>query len=75
MTKITLCCRRCGYTARRPLANTVACRGVKETSAELALCPHGHGKLVRVDGIATTAEELAEPVGFIVNQRSEGVDV
>lgn len=51
MTNINLRCKTCGYTARRPLAATPGSRGVHETEPETALCPKGHGKLSRVDGI------------------------
>ena len=48
MTNKTLTCSRpeCAYTARSPLSNATACRGVRETPAEQRLCPHGHGPLV-----------------------------
>lgn len=50
MTRVTLYCKVCGHTARRNLDNVTACRGVHETAAEPALCPRGHGELLRVDG-------------------------
>ncbi len=52
MTSTTLMCTRCDYTARRRLRNTAGCRGVHETRSELALCPKGHGSLVRKDGVS-----------------------
>lgn len=48
--KVNLYCPDCGKTARRPLVNAVACRGVHETPAEIALCPSGHGRMLREDG-------------------------
>jgi hypothetical protein len=44
----TLICtaKGCEYTARRPLVQMSACHGHKETPAESALCPHGHGPMV-----------------------------
>ena len=51
LTRITVVCGTCGHTARRDLADTVACRGFRETSPERALCPKGHGALARVDGL------------------------
>lgn len=51
MTRVTLICRTCDYTARRDLRNEAGNRGVHETSAETAMCPNGHGELVREDGV------------------------
>jgi hypothetical protein len=51
MTTVTLVCTTCGYKAKRRLREQVSCRGTRETAAELALCPKGHGELVRVDGV------------------------
>lgn len=52
MTRVTLICRNCGYTCRRELGQYEAgCRGVHETASEPGLCPHGHGLLVRQDGL------------------------
>lgn len=51
MTRVTLECRECGYTARRDLQAEPGSRGVHETSAEPAHCPRGHGRLVRQDGL------------------------
>lgn len=51
MTNVNLYCKSCKYTARRPLMNETASRGVRETSSERALCPNGHGPLARVDGL------------------------
>ncbi len=48
--KANLVCKECGYTARRELLNEVACRGHHETQTVPALCPKGHGYLVREDG-------------------------
>lgn len=53
-TSVTMVCRTCGSTARRPLFDTVACRGTHETSSEPALCPKGHGNMVRKDGVHQT---------------------
>jgi hypothetical protein len=50
-TKVTLVCTQCGHTARRPLQRAVACRGTHETPSEMALCPNGHGVMVRQDGV------------------------
>ncbi len=49
-TRVNLVCRECGHTARRNLMRQAGARGVHETSSELAMCPKGHGPLVRQDG-------------------------
>ena len=49
MTNLTLICKTCGQTARRPLENSPSCRGVRETRPEPALCPAGHGPMVQKD--------------------------
>lgn len=51
MTNVTLKCKQCNYTARRPLMQDPGCRGVHETASHPGLCPKGHGPLVREDGI------------------------
>lgn len=52
MTRVTLVCRACGHAARRSLLSREAgSRGVHETSSEPALCPRGHGLMVRQDGL------------------------
>jgi hypothetical protein len=51
MTKVTLMCTTCGYTARRSLMLEAGSRGTHETSSEPALCPKGHGLLVRQDSV------------------------
>jgi hypothetical protein len=51
MTKVTLICKTCGYTARRALTMESGSRGTHETSSEPGLCPKGHGLLVRQDGV------------------------
>ena len=53
MTTVEKICRTCGRKAKRRLLDGIAsvgCRGVHETASELALCPMGHGEMVRVDG-------------------------
>lgn len=50
MTSVTLRCPTCGHTARRPLMLEPGSRGVRETPSEPALCPQGHGTMVRADG-------------------------
>lgn len=50
MTNAQLVCKTCGYKAKRPLKEEVACRGFHETASEPASCPKGHGLLERVDG-------------------------
>lgn len=50
-TKVTLVCTKCDYTARRDLMMEPGSRGVHETSSEPAMCPKGHGLLVRQDGL------------------------
>lgn len=47
MTRVTLICLKCPSTARRELTNDPGCRGVHETDAEPAMCPKGHGRMVR----------------------------
>ena len=49
MTNLTLICKTCGQTARRPLEDAVSCRGVRESQPEPALCPAGHGPMVQKD--------------------------
>lgn len=51
MTRVTLVCADCKYTARRDLQLEPGSRGTHETSAEPAMCPHGHGRLKRLDGV------------------------
>lgn len=51
MTRVTLFCEKCGYTARRELSFEPGSRGVHETSSEPGLCPNGHGLLIRQDGL------------------------
>lgn len=51
MTCVTLVCKECGHTARRPLMSESGSRGIHETSSEPALCPWGHGLLARQDGL------------------------
>lgn len=51
MTSVTLICKECEYTARRQLMNVSGCRGVHETTSESALCPNGHGVMIREDGV------------------------
>jgi hypothetical protein len=48
--KVTLVCKTCGQTARRRLLNEPGSRGIHETCSEPALCPRGHGEMVRQDG-------------------------
>lgn len=48
---ITLRCKTCGKTARRPLLDVPGCHGHRELPAERALCPDGHGYMEREDGI------------------------
>lgn len=50
MTKVTLKCKTCGATARRALRREAGARGTHETGSEPALCPKGHGAMVREDG-------------------------
>lgn len=50
MTRVTLVCTQCDATARRDLMYAAGCRGVHETPSEPALCPNGHGEMVRKDG-------------------------
>lgn len=51
MPKVTLVCKTCEHTARRELMREAGSRGVHETSSEPALCPNGHGLMVRQDGL------------------------
>lgn len=51
LTRVTLVCKTCGHKARRALLNEAGCRGTHETRSEPALCPQGHGQLVRIDGV------------------------
>lgn len=51
MPSVTLVCETCKHTARRELMQEVGSRGVHETSSEPALCPQGHGLMVRQDGL------------------------
>lgn len=44
-----LICTTCGYKAKRPLMDQVACHGFRETASEPASCPQGHGLLERMD--------------------------
>lgn len=47
---VTLVCRTCRKTARRRLQFQAGCRGTRETEAEPAFCPSGHGQMEREDG-------------------------
>lgn len=47
--KVTLVCLTCGHRARRELRRVAGCRGIHETPSEPALCPKGHGAMVRLD--------------------------
>jgi hypothetical protein len=49
--KATLVCKTCGHTCRRRLQQEAGSRGHHETSTEPALCPKGHGLMVRKDGL------------------------
>jgi hypothetical protein len=49
--KATLVCKQCGHTCRRRLQLEPGSRGHRETSTEPALCPKGHGLMVRKDGL------------------------
>lgn len=51
MTRVTLVCSDCGYTARRDLNREPGSRGVHETTSKPATCPKGHGLLARRDGV------------------------
>lgn len=51
MTSVTLICNGCNYTARRELMSEAGSRGVHETSSHPALCPKGHGPMIRKDGV------------------------
>ena len=51
MPSVTLICRECGWTCRRALMREAGSRGVHETSSEPALCPKGHGLMVRNDDV------------------------
>lgn len=54
MTSVYKICRTCGHRCKRRLREdwaSVGCRGVHETPAERALCPSGHGEMVREDGV------------------------
>lgn len=51
MPKVTLICQTCGHQARRELMREAGSRGVHETSSEPAICPQGHGLMVRKDGL------------------------
>lgn len=48
---VTLVCKQCGKTARRPLIDVSGCHGRRELPTELALCPDGHGRMEREDGV------------------------
>lgn len=51
MTNVKLICKTCGAEAKRPLnPMSVGVRGVHETESRPALCPKGHGPMVREDG-------------------------
>jgi hypothetical protein len=60
MTNVTLECKTCGYRARRALKQEAGCRGTHETCSEPALCPNGHGNLVRIDGNSNAHSQLTE---------------
>lgn len=61
MTRVTLLCPQCRYTARRQLMNEPGSRGVHETSSEPGLCPRGHGPLKRADGVQQELWALWSP--------------
>lgn len=53
MPNVQKVCRTCDKKAKRALLDGVAsvgCRGIHETASEMALCPDGHGEMVRLDG-------------------------
>lgn len=50
MPNVNLLCESCGRTARRPLLQEVASRGVRETGCEPATCPSCRTPMVRQDG-------------------------
>jgi hypothetical protein len=50
VTRVTLVCRTCGETARRDLLDESGSRGTQETCSQPALCPRGHGEMIRQDG-------------------------
>jgi hypothetical protein len=60
MTNVTLKCEECGSTARRPLVYEPGSRGVHETKSEGALCPNGHGPMVREDDGRTAEPRRTE---------------
>jgi hypothetical protein len=47
--KATLVCPQCSHTARRLLAETVACRGHRETPTEPATCPKCRIPMLRAE--------------------------
>ena len=49
LTRVTLVCKECGYSARRDLMHTAAVWGVHNSISEPGLCPKGHGPLSRKD--------------------------
>lgn len=51
MPSVTLICNECRHMARRELMLEAGSRGIHETSSEPALCPNGHGLMVRKDGV------------------------
>lgn len=48
---VQLICETCGHLAKRALIPTPGSRGTHETASEPATCPHGHGPMVRKDGV------------------------
>lgn len=52
MPSVTLVCQHCNYNARRKLLSVTACWGVHNTPSERAICPNGHGTLIRKDGFS-----------------------
>ena len=53
MPSVQKICKTCGAKAKRKLldsAASVGCRGISETASEIAMCPRGHGEMVRADG-------------------------
>jgi len=65
-TRVNLVCQSCGHTARRNLLRQAGARGVHETSSELAMCPKGHGKLVRED-----EGDVDSPHGFPIDAHAK----
>ena len=72
MTRVTLICTTCKYTARRDLALESGCRGVHETASEPAYCPKGHGLLVRKDGLQQERWAIWAKFGQVLRNRVFG---